>query len=167
MAKRRRQGGSVDRLTVDLVDSRVDSASETECDPVGRAGPPVQPGRNVPLPKQRIRGGDLIGEYFDDVMLVNGKVWPFLEVEPRLYRFRILNGCNARILSLDIGGPKLWQIGAEGGMWDQPVPVKELVLAPRRARRPAGRLQHLPRRPTGNEESQPEKTRLDTHHWSR
>ncbi len=63
-------------------------------------------------------------------MLVNGKVWPFLEVEPRMYRFRILNGCNARILSLDIGGPSLWQIGAEGGMWDVPVPVKHLVLAP-------------------------------------
>src|SRR6266516_2682935 len=44
-----------------------------------------------------------IGEYFGDTMLVNGKAWPFLEVEPRLYRFRILNGCNARILGLDIG----------------------------------------------------------------
>ena len=63
-------------------------------------------------------------------MLVNGKVWPFLDVEPRMYRFRILNGCNARILNLDIGGPSIWQIGAEGGMWDQPVPVKQLVLAP-------------------------------------
>jgi spore coat protein A, manganese oxidase len=71
-----------------------------------------------------------IGEYFGDVMLVNGKVWPFLEVEPRMYRFRILNGCNARILSLDVGGPSLWQIGAEGGMWDKPVPVQQLVLAP-------------------------------------
>jgi spore coat protein A, manganese oxidase len=71
-----------------------------------------------------------IGEYFGDVMLVNGKVWPFLEVEPRMYRFRILNGCNARILSLDIGGPSFWQIGAEGGMWDQPVPMQQLVLAP-------------------------------------
>ena len=71
-----------------------------------------------------------IGEYFGDVMLVNGKVWPFLEVEPRMYRLRILNGCNARIMSLDLGGPSMWQIGAEGGMWDQPVPVKGLVLAP-------------------------------------
>jgi spore coat protein A len=47
-----------------------------------------------------------------------------------MYRFRILNGCNARILGLDIGGPSLWQIGAEGGMWDKPVSVKQLVLAP-------------------------------------
>jgi spore coat protein A len=81
-------------------------------------------------PRSDVPGATWIGEYFGDVMLVNGKVWPFLEVEPRMYRLRILNGCNARILSLDLGGPRLWQIGAEGGMWDQPVPVKELVLAP-------------------------------------
>jgi spore coat protein A, manganese oxidase len=81
-------------------------------------------------PTSDIEGVTWIGEYFGDVMLVNGKVWPFLDVEPRMYRFRILNGCNARILSLDIGAPALWQIGAEGGLWDQPVPVKQLVLAP-------------------------------------
>src|SRR4029450_12027868 len=81
-------------------------------------------------PTSDIEGVTWIGEYFGHTMLVNGKVWPFLEVEPRMYRFRILNGCNARILSLDIGAPALWQIGAEGGMWDVPVPVKELVLAP-------------------------------------
>lgn len=31
-----------------------------------------------------------------DTIVVNGKVWPYLEVEPRKYRFRILNGSNAR-----------------------------------------------------------------------
>src|SRR4029453_16771250 len=77
-----------------------------------------------------IDGAVWIGEYFGDVMLVNGKVWPFLNVEPRMYRFRVLNGCNARILNLDISGVDLWQIGAEGGMWDIPVPVKNLVMAP-------------------------------------
>ena len=81
-------------------------------------------------PTSDIPGVTWIGEYFGDVMLVNGKVWPFLDVEPRMYRFRILNGCNARILSLDIGGPVLWQIGAEGGMFDVPVAVRDVVLAP-------------------------------------
>jgi spore coat protein A, manganese oxidase len=81
-------------------------------------------------PTSDIEGATWIGEYFGDTMLVNGKVWPFLNVEPRMYRFRILNGCNARILGLDIGGPSLWQIGAEGGMFDIAVPVKHLVLAP-------------------------------------
>jgi len=46
-------------------------------------------------PTSDIAGVTWIGEYFGDVMLVNGKVWPFLEVEPRMYRLRILNGCNA------------------------------------------------------------------------
>ena len=77
-----------------------------------------------------IVGVTWIGEYFGDTMLVNGKVWPFLEVEPRMYRLRILNGCNARILTLDLDGPKLWQIGAEGGLWDIPVAMNQLVLAP-------------------------------------
>ena len=81
-------------------------------------------------PTTDIEGATWIGEYFGDTMLVNGKVWPFLDVEPRMYRFRILNGCNARILSLDVGGPSLWQVGAEGGMFDVPVPMKKLVLAP-------------------------------------
>jgi FtsP/CotA-like multicopper oxidase with cupredoxin domain len=43
---------------------------------------------------------------------------------------RILNGCNARVLNLNPGGAPLWQIGAEGGMWDKPVPVRRVVLAP-------------------------------------
>ncbi len=81
-------------------------------------------------PTSDIAGVTWIGEYFGDSMLVNGKVWPYLDVEPRMYRFRILNGCNARILSLDLGGLSLWQIGAEGGMWDRPVQVDKLVLAP-------------------------------------
>jgi spore coat protein A, manganese oxidase len=81
-------------------------------------------------PTSTIPGVTWIGEYFGDVMLVNGKVWPHLNVQPMLYRFRILNGCNARILNLDIGGARMWQIGAEGGLWDQPVAVRRLVLAP-------------------------------------
>ena len=80
-------------------------------------------------PVSDIPGVTWIGEYFGDHMLVNGKVWPYLDVEPRMYRFRVLNGCNARIMSLSFG-PPMWQIGAEGGLFDVPVPVRELVLTP-------------------------------------
>ncbi len=81
-------------------------------------------------PTSTIAGVTWVGEYFGDVMLVNGRVWPYLDVEPRMYRFRILNGCNARILNLDAGGLRFWQIGAEGGLWDRPVPLRQLVMAP-------------------------------------
>src|SRR5207248_6856538 len=35
-----------------------------------------------------------IPEFFGDTVLVNGKVWPYLDVEPRKYRFRMLNASN-------------------------------------------------------------------------
>jgi spore coat protein A, manganese oxidase len=81
-------------------------------------------------PTSDIEGVVWVGEYFGDVMLVNGKVWPYLNVEPRMYRFRVLNGSNARILNLDLSGLDFWQIGAEGGMWDIPVRTRRLLLAP-------------------------------------
>jgi spore coat protein A len=81
-------------------------------------------------PTSVIPGATWIGEYFGDVMLVNGKVWPFLNVEPRLYRFRLINGCNSRILDMNFAGAKMWQIGAEVGMFASPVPIKALIMAP-------------------------------------
>ena len=75
--------------------------------------------------------GPWIGEYFGDTMLVNGKVWPDLVVEPALYRFRVPNGCNARILSLNVGAVPMFVVGAEGGLFPgDPVPVDKLVMAP-------------------------------------
>jgi spore coat protein A, manganese oxidase len=90
----------------------------------------INPDGTLLYPTSTIPGVTWIGEYFGDVMLANGKIWPYLNVEPRLYRLRVLNGCNARILNLGLGGVRMWQIGAEGGMWDQPVPIKQLVLSP-------------------------------------
>src|SRR5260370_32710224 len=39
-------------------------------------------------------------EFFGDFITVNGSVWPFLNVEPRKYRFRLLNASNARMFNL-------------------------------------------------------------------
>jgi FtsP/CotA-like multicopper oxidase with cupredoxin domain len=41
-----------------------------------------------------------VPEFFGDVAVVNGTAWPNMNVEPRKYRFRLLNGCNARMLNL-------------------------------------------------------------------
>jgi len=38
--------------------------------------------------------------FLGNTILVNGKVWPYLNVEPRKYRFRILNGSNSRTYTL-------------------------------------------------------------------
>ncbi len=39
-----------------------------------------------------------IPEFFGDVITVNGKAWPVMDVQARRYRFRVLNGSNARFL---------------------------------------------------------------------
>ena len=39
-------------------------------------------------------------EFIGDIFVVNGKTWPYLSVAPRKYRFRILDGCNARWLNM-------------------------------------------------------------------
>lgn len=41
-------------------------------------------------------------EFFGDVIVVNGRSWPFLNVEPRRYRFRMLNGSNARVYDIRV-----------------------------------------------------------------
>ena len=74
--------------------------------------------------------GPWIGEYFGDTMLVNGKIWPFLVVDPCLYRFRVLNGCNARIMNLKIPGAQVTIIGAEQGLLPNPVAASSLVMGP-------------------------------------
>jgi spore coat protein A len=58
-------------------------------------------------------------------MLVNGTAWPTLEVDAVRYRFRILNGCNARRLdlALDPGpshGSAFTQVGSDGGLLQRP-----------------------------------------------
>ena len=81
-----------------------------------------------------------IPEFFGDTVLVNGKVWPVLEVEPRRYRFRILNASNARFYHLTLNearsdgtptgrpGPAFIQIGTDGGFLPAPVRLTDLTI---------------------------------------
>jgi spore coat protein A len=94
----------------------------------------------------------VVPEFFADTMLVNGLVYPYLEVEPRQYRFRLLNACGARFLNprlffaagttppdstepIHAYGPAFIQIGTEGGFLPQFVMLNGpsqngLILAP-------------------------------------
>lgn len=72
--------------------------------------------------------------FFGDVMLVNGKAWPHLEVEPRKYRFRLLNGSNTRNYTLQLGTDSdSWvfqQIGTDGGFLPAPLSLRRITLTP-------------------------------------
>ncbi|MTH67921.1 multicopper oxidase domain-containing protein [Agromyces bracchium] len=65
-------------------------------------------------------------EFFGNMIMVNGNTWPFLDVQQRRYRLRLLNGCQSRFLILDysnIPGVEVWQIGNEGGFLAAPVNI--------------------------------------------
>ncbi len=69
--------------------------------------------------------------FFGDTVLVNGKVWPFLNVKRGKYRFRIVNGSNTRTYRLSLSnGTNYWQIGSDGGLLSAPVSVADVVIAP-------------------------------------
>jgi spore coat protein A, manganese oxidase len=78
-----------------------------------------------------------IPEFVGDTIVVNGKVWPFLNVEPRRYRFLFINGSNARTYELFIAnpvtkvmGPPIWQISTDGGYLDAPVKIDPNAAKP-------------------------------------
>jgi FtsP/CotA-like multicopper oxidase with cupredoxin domain len=71
-----------------------------------------------------------VPEFLGDIITVNGKTWPYLSVAPRKYRLRLLNGSNARFyelwlqdLATGVNGPKIYQIGTDGGLLDTPAVI--------------------------------------------
>ena len=88
---------------------------------------PAQPDdttQNLPNPS-------ILPAFTGDTILVNGKVWPYLEVEPRKYRFRILNASNTRSYRLQLdSGEVLHQIGSDGGLLRNPVDMEVIGLQP-------------------------------------
>lgn len=77
-------------------------------------------------------------EFFGNTLIVNGSTWPYLDVEARRYRFRVLNGCQSRFLILDfttIPGVQVWQVCNDGGFLMAPVQITgagcgHLLMAP-------------------------------------
>ncbi|MGI6685209.1 MAG: multicopper oxidase family protein [Bacillota bacterium] len=68
---------------------------------------------------------------FGNTIVVNGKLWPYLEVEPRKYRFRILNASNVRGYELRLSnGAKFHQIGTEQGLLQHSVKIDSCILEP-------------------------------------
>jgi spore coat protein A, manganese oxidase len=71
-----------------------------------------------------------VPEVYGDVVMANGKLFPYLEVEPRRYRFRVLNASNTRFFRFSLSNGSVWtQIGSDQGLLPESVQRKELSLA--------------------------------------
>ena len=76
-------------------------------------------------------GAPWVPEFFGTHILVNGRVSPYFDVEPRLYRFRLLNASNARMFQLSLVPEQQFiQIGTDGGLLPEPVSLSEVLMAP-------------------------------------
>ena len=80
-----------------------------------------------------------VPEFMGDTILVNGKVWPYLNVEPKRYRFLFLDGSNARPYAMSLKdpvsgnpGPPLWVIATDGGYLDRAAKIDKSALVPNR-----------------------------------
>jgi spore coat protein A len=69
-------------------------------------------------------------EFVGDTIVINGKAWPFTNVQRKRYRFLFLNGSNARTYEMfltdpvtKVAGPPMWVIGTDGGYLDTPVKI--------------------------------------------
>jgi spore coat protein A len=79
-------------------------------------------------------------ELFGDLPVVDGAIYPYLDVEPRRYRLRVLNGANARFFNLYFNLAKnpweipalvgFHQVGGDGGFLPAPTALSKLLLAP-------------------------------------
>ena len=72
-----------------------------------------------------------VPEVFGNAILVNGKLLPFYDVEPRPYRLRLMNGSNGRFYRFELSNRSAFHVIAnDQGLLPAPVTVKRLPLAP-------------------------------------
>ena len=99
-------------------------------------------GATPPIPG----GPSALAEFFGDHMVVNGKIWPKADVEPRNYRMRLLNGTDSRFLVMrfravdagatDLSGPNVSEpipfqvIGSDQGLAGEAMEMDTLVFEP-------------------------------------
>lgn len=74
---------------------------------------------------------DLMTGFLGDLPLVNGTPEAFFEVSRTLYRFRLLNGSNARVYQIAFSDNHPFQvIGSDGGLIDAPIQITDIYLSP-------------------------------------
>jgi spore coat protein A len=76
-------------------------------------------------------GAPFVSEFYGNAIVCNGKIYPYLEVQPRRYRFRLLNAANGRFFHLTLSGNRPFhQVGSDLGLLQSPVELRTLVLFP-------------------------------------
>jgi bilirubin oxidase len=90
------------------------------------------PDGSIDLPDMKSMPGRIDGENGreGDVLFVNGQVKPTISIRPgEVQRWRIINASAARVYRLAIPGQTFLHVGSDGGLFEKPIEVNELVVA--------------------------------------
>ena len=90
------------------------------------------PDGSLDLPERHSHQGNIDFENGREgnVLFVNGDVMPTLEIRPgEVQRWRIINASAGRYYRLAMPGHELVQVGTDGGLFERPVTVAEVLLA--------------------------------------
>jgi spore coat protein A len=72
-----------------------------------------------------------LGAFVGNTIMVNGKVWPNMNVSQGQYRFRILDASNSRFYNISFSnGMPFTLIGSDGGYLKSPVSVTSMLFSP-------------------------------------
>lgn len=114
-------------LPIVLQDRTLDEQGQLKYVPTKEDGTAAAPGVWAP-------------EFFGDLPVLNGAIYPYLEVEPRRYRLRLLNAANSRFFNLYFNLARratdvpaligFEQIGSDGGLLAKPVELTHVLLGP-------------------------------------
>jgi bilirubin oxidase len=64
------------------------------------------------------------------VLFVNGQVMPTISIRSgEIQRWRVINSSAGRIFRIALAGQTMLQVGTDGGLFEKPVEVRELILA--------------------------------------
>jgi bilirubin oxidase len=92
----------------------------------------LNPDGSIDLPDQGTHAGlvDRENGREGELLFVNGQVLPTLRIRPgEVQRWRILNASASRVYRLALTGHTMTHVGSDGGLFDRPVEVGEIVLA--------------------------------------
>lgn len=92
---------------------------------------PSTPTPPPPVPLD-IPNPSIVPFFLGNTIVANGKLWPHLDVEPRKYRFRILNGSNRRSYNFKLSKENMEfiQIGTDGGLRHHSKEISYFILQP-------------------------------------
>ena len=90
------------------------------------------PDGSIDIPEMASQAGliDEVNGREGDTFFLSGRVMPTIGIRSgEIQRWRIINASASRVYRLSLGGQTFTQVGSDGGLFEHPVEMKEIILS--------------------------------------